>query len=475
MTSDSLDANADFGDFAARQARYAIYWAFFENTAYRNIHGWATKFKADYGLYKYTRNIYNPAYRLCDFWRTHIWGGPLDPEAGVRGALPIITDNESLRVALAKLWRDSNWAINKNLCALHGSLFGDTFIQPVDDVERRKVYLKLIHPGIVKDVTLDPFGNVKAYVIEEKRPDPNDTRRMVTYTEIVGRDGDLVTFETRLNNQPYAWNGKASEWTEPYGFVPLVKIQHANMGLDWGWSELHPVLSKVREVDDIASKVSDQIRKNVDAPMLLSGVTKPTTTPRTQQSATAETGREEIPVLYGPVGATVNFLVAPLNIADSIAHIRGILEEMERDYPELQMDIWAASGQTSGRALRTARQRVEAKVHERRANYDDGLVRAQQMAIAIGGFRGYDGYEGFGLESYKAGALDHSIGARPVFAADPLDDIELKQAFWAAAGAARAAGGMAAMVHYLREAGWSEDDIRAVQDAPENAPFANYP
>jgi hypothetical protein len=180
LTSTALDdatAN-DYGSYAARRTRYAIEWAFFENTAYRNIHDWATKFKADYSLYKYTRNVYNPAYRLADFWRTHIMGGSLDPLAGdglsAPSALPILTDNAALRPALAQLWRDSNWQINKNLLALHGALFGDAFIQPVEDVQRQKVYLKVIHPGLVRSVALDPFGNVKAYVIEDQRPDPTD-------------------------------------------------------------------------------------------------------------------------------------------------------------------------------------------------------------------------------------------------------------------------------------------------------------
>lgn len=485
LTSDALDDTHNFGDWAARTSRYDIYWAFFENTAYRNIHNWATKFKADYGLYKFTRNIYNPAYRLGDFWRTHIWGGRLDPLAGdgqtAKSALPIITENEALRVALAQLWLDSNWDINKNLVAMQGALFGDTFIQPVDDVVRKKVYLNILHPGLIKDVELDPFGNIKAYCIEERRLDPEDTagKRTAIYTEEVGRSGTDVTFRTLLNNKPYAWNGEAAEWSEPYGFVPMVKIQHSNMGLDWGWSELHPVLSKIREVDDIASKLSDQIRKNVDAPMLLSGVSKPEATPRPQNSqaqvSAPEVARQEIPILYGPVGAAVNFMVAPLNIADSVLHIKGILEEIERDYPELNMDIWNAKGDTSGKALRLARQRAENKVQERRPNYDSGLVRAQQMAVAMGGMRGYEGFAGFSLDSYKSGALDHSIGNRPVFASDPLDDIEYEQAFWTAAKAAKDTGGMPALVKFLKDHGWSDEDINAVKSAPDNVPFTGYP
>ena len=49
------------------------------------------------------------------------------------------------------------------------------------------------------------------------------------------------------------------------------------------------------------------------------------------------------------------------------------------------------------------------------------------MALAIGGFRGYEGFDGFTLDSYAAGDLDHTIPARPVFGRDPLDDLELQE------------------------------------------------
>ena len=110
-----------------------------------------------------------------------------------------------------------------------------------------------------------------------------------------------------------------------------------------------------------------------------------------------------------------------------------------------------------GASLWLARQRAEAKVIDRRPNYDSALVRAQQMAVAIGGMRGYDGYKGFSLGSYAAGNREHSIAERPVFAKDPLDDAERAAAEFAAVKAAVDAG-LAPEVA-LRELGWSEEKI----------------
>lgn len=432
LLSNPLDFDTDFNDFDARRLRYSIYWTFYENTSYREIHTWAKRYKVDYGLYKYIRNVHNPSYRLGEFWKTHLWGGGLSVAAGEPSAIPLLTeeDSDELKAAIAQVWQWSNWQIKKDVTSLYGAILGDVGLMVVDDPIREKVYLDVVHPGTIESVELDDFGNVKAYRLVEERADPANSNRTVTYAEEAFRDGDSVIYQTFLNGNLFPWNGIEAEWERPYGFIPLVLIQHNNVGLDWGWSELHPLRSKIHEVDDLVSKLDDQIRKSVDAAWLFVNIDKPDTSPTTTETALTGTaainrpqpGREEVPALYASEGGNAIPLVAPLDITATSEHIEKILAEIERDHPELQMDIWQAGGDTSGRALRIARQRTETKVNQRRAGYDDALRRAQQMAVAIGGEQGY--FEGFGLNSFEEGNLDHTIDKRPVFATDPLDILE---------------------------------------------------
>lgn len=465
-----------FGSFDARRLRYGINWSYFENTAYRDIHQWAAKMKSDYGVYRHTRNIYNPTYRIVMFYRAHIWGGALDKNAGELGAIPIATQNEAHRIAIADLWKKSNWAIEKSIVAQHGAIFGDVAIRVVDDPKRGRVSLQTVNPETLKSVVLDTAGNVKAYEIEYERVDPLNPNAKAMYCESATRDGDDVVYKTMRNGSAFAYaenaiNGTAvSEWREPYGFIPMVSIKHNTIGLDWGWSEIHPALSKIREVDDVASKVSDQIRKMVDSGWLFSGIKKPDTPPTmTGRSATANApapGREEMPALYATdPNARATPLVAPLDIASALAHIAAINAELEREFPELQMDIWNAGGDTSGRALRLARQRVTQKVFERRPSYDDALVRAMQMAIGIGGMRGYAAYKGFDLDSYGRGDLDFDIASRPVFEVDEFEKLESDKLFWDTANTAIKAG--MPLDVYLRRSGWSDDDVSQITDSAE--------
>lgn len=462
----------NFGNFEARKVRYSLLWAMYENTAYDELHRWSQSYKDQYGLYNFIRAIYNPTNRIGEFWKSHLWGGSLDAEAGdgkeIPSALPILTKRDALRPAIAQVWQWSNWEIRKDIYSLWGTVMGDGFIKVVDDADLQKVYLSIVHPSQIADLVTDAWGNVKGYVIEYEREDPKENskfseqKKMVTYREVAWRDGQSVRYETYLNNDLYAWNGKEAEWDVPLGFVPLVFMKHNDVGLDYGWSEIHAGLPKFREVDDQASKLNDQIRKVVEGAGIMAGVNKPTPEEQEQMDLEArKLGRDEAP-MYWTTNTDAKYipLVAPLDIAQVAANIQNLLKEIERDYPELNSDIHNITGDISGRALRINRAPIEDKVSQRRPNYDNALVRAQKMALTIGGIRGYDKFKGITLDSFKKGDLDHSIGARPVFAKDPIDDLEVQSAFWLAAAQAKSAG--MPLESFLEENGWAKDKIARV-------------
>lgn len=485
MTSDQKTLD-DFTDYGARQLRYSILWAMYENTAYDKVHAWAASLKTEKGLYKYIRNIYNPSYRIGEFWKSKLLGGHLDPDAGdgseIPSALPILTDNNDLRPAIARIWQWSNWQIKKDVFGLWTPVLGDGVIKIVDSPSKEKVYLRPIHPAHLRDVTLDEFGNVKGYELEYEVADPEKQAKTVKFREVAERvEGeDTIYYSTYRNESLYAWEGNPegqAEWTEDYGFVPMVVLQHNDVGLDFGWSELHPGLSKFREVDDQASKLHDQIRKLVEGAWLLAGVSDPTkkvagetvVKKATGQAATDEKpqpGRTEQKFLYSTnADAKAHSLVAPIEVEQVSNSIMKLVSELERDYPELRVDIANASGDISGRALRYNRAPAVAKVLQRRPNYDNALIRAQQMAIAIGGMRDYEDFSDFDLDSFRAGDLDHSIGERPVFDNDPIDDLEEGKLFWENAELAKKAG--VPLPVYLKREGWSPEEIAEITNSEE--------
>jgi hypothetical protein len=474
VTVDHTGKQYDFSDYDARRLRYALFWSFYENTAYRNLHKWSVSLRSKYGLYKYIRQVYNPAYRLGEFWKMHLMGGLLDPLCGdgktKPSALPIVVrpenkeNDQAIREALSQVWAWSNWQVVKDLLTLWGPIMGDVFIEVVDDAASERVYLDILHPGNVADLTLDRRGNIKGYSYVELVADDEHTDREVEYRVDVSRSGDDVVYQTYKDNTPYAWDSdQGEEWKESYGFIPLVMIKHNDVGLDWGWSEIHAGRQKFQELDDLASKTHDHVRKYVDPVWMLSGVSKKKRQTELQKPETTPTSdrpqpdREEIPIIYASnAQASANALVANLDLEATVKLMSMLLEEIERDYPELQMDIWRAIQSNSGRALRLARQRSEAKVIQRRSNYDDPLRRAHMMAMSIGARREYEAFKGFSEGSFDEGALDHYIGNRPVYGKDPLDDLEVEEKFWTVASLAVPHVGLE---FYLREHGWEDERI----------------
>ena len=486
------DDTSDFGLSDARRMRYAVNWSYFEGTQYQRLNAFAEGLKADAGLYRAIRSIYNPAGRLGDFWATYLFGGRLhidaDGRASDTGALPILTDSDPLREYIATLYRESNLQVMKDVYALRGTIFGDVFLRVVDEVDR--VYLECLNPANIADVELDKRGYVKAYKYVEGRTDPDDRtgRTKCVYAETAERgEGDSVIYRTYKDDVLYSWSDEQdAEWEEPYGFIPLVMVQHRNVGLTWGWSEAHKTLSKIREADDLASKLNDQIRKLVDAPWMLAGVTKPDTKPTMvgdrgkASGATTATGeasdrqtRQDVPMLYVPQGATATPLVASLDIAATTENIRDLLADVERDHPELKLMVLRASGTTTGRALQTAQEPVEVVVNQRRAAYDDGLKRALQMAVSIGGYRGL--FPGVTLDSYHAGDIDFQVGERPVFGVSELDKSETDKALADTAKAMMSIGYAPDL--YLEDRGWNADKIAKLKASGtyRNMTFAQYP
>lgn len=437
----------EFNRLENRVGRYRIWWALYENNLYDDVHRWDRDFKRDYALPREMRGCYNPCFRLGNFWGAHTWIGRLDATLQngrvADSAIPILTDNPLIRPALGRLWRDSGWAIAKELTARTGAVMGDVGLRIEDDPASGKVRIVPVNPATLTWVRPDRQGNVDAYVIHEPRFDPRfdpalpgpPGQQVVIYEERVTRDGATVTFETFLDGEPYGWDGNPAVYDIPYGFVPLVLVPHMRALPDscWGWGEFQGVLAKAIELDRVASELHSQIRKASDPRFFVAG-TNPDPGGRASvryddpSRADREPREHQLPMVYGGMGSTCVPMVYPLDIQFTSMEIQNQLQNAEKDYPELRYDSARAAGDASAKALREVRKAAEAKVHGRRVTYDSALVRAHQMALAIGGWRGYDGYEDFDLGSYASGDLDHEIGERTVFLLDPLDRTEEIQA-----------------------------------------------
>ncbi|CAN0425618.1 unnamed protein product, partial [Phaeothamnion confervicola] len=280
-------------------------------------------------------------------------GGKLDPE-GIKGALPILTDDAALRAAVCKLWKDSNWEISKEVWAKYGAIMGDAPLSVQIDAKNGRIYLVPLDPRKITDYVLDARGNVKMYEFQERRPDPDSEGGEATFCLRVSREGQACVYRTFKNDQPYGWDGAPQSWSYDFGFVPLVWCKHLDNGAKAGYSELHATISKAAELADQASLLSDYNRQRVKTPRAIMGeIQAPTIVgeddPNPQGLGTDEYGQScrktkynpgltrdaATLIMFGNPNTKIENLVADMSVGDAIAWVAALDREIRADHLEL--------------------------------------------------------------------------------------------------------------------------------------------
>lgn len=418
----------------ARQFRYAYFQEYYNGTAFENINSYAGALKLTNHSYKWIRTIYSPITRDVDLYVAYVYGGNLDMENGERGAIPIADADDRLRQAIIQGWKWSKWGTNKQLYVRQGGIRGDTFIKVVDDTVKSRVRMQVLDPADAKEVDFDDVGNITRIVIEYQRREKeyDATSKLCTYREEIDREW----FKTFKDGQPFAWyadvegNG-LTQWPNEYGFVPVGHSPHKQITTRFGAPPFYGSLGKVNEINDAASILNDSVRLATRPMYFGAGFNKQTALDMNDDN------RDSIPLITTTsIDAKLTPLNPATNVADGLANLQSMLNELERDMPELALYKVRDGGNLTAPGVQAAYGDAIARINEARGNYDDCLVRAQMMMVSIGGFRGYEGFRGYNLDSYDKGDLAHSIAERPVIA-DKLTMTEKVAALQAVGNAER--------------------------------------
>ncbi len=438
---------------------YDQWWAYYSGAAFDigNAAFWSA-YKGKYQLYRSIRPLLNPVRRLVGFYSGHIYPGVLSDDganlpAGTQLAIPFPADMDpTLRAAIAQLWQWSLWQQGKSLMVIYGAALGECLVEVVDAPSRGKVYWRVAHPAEVADLVLNDQGDVQAYALEYDYTDSSDGR-----THTYRKEVDRERFATYRDRQPFDYSGGETgpEWPNPYGFVPAAWVRHTVLGGDHGEPCWISQQGKIDELCGLASHIRDQVHKLVDPPIGMAGVSAGTLRRIGEQSAASAAAKDTAEVDSGtaarrdglqlytmPAEGKVLPIVGDLNIADALEAEKALLEELERDFPELGMyQRLREMSQVTGPGADRMMGDVRARRDEAAANYDAQMIKLHQMGVAIAGFRASSGAWGvlteqqrkflpFGLQSYERGDLDHTILPRPlvpVTEEEQLNNAVLKQ------------------------------------------------
>lgn len=458
--------------FASQQAGYLHKWSYYVNDPYDYLNNPDVRsYLEDYGLYRFTRPIYNPTRRLAKWWAGAVYGGPMSEDGqplpnGVAPAIPFAADTPKPLVLAATrglLW--GNWQLGKSLYVKYGAVLGDVFVEVVDDLERGKVYPRLVWPGYVTDLSLDASGNVKAFEYGYR---VHDGVRSREYRKRV--DGEAIrVFDDGREVEAYP---------NPYGFAPAIWTKHEDDGGVHGAGVMDGAVGKLDELNSVAAHVADQIHKRINAVKTFS-----TNAPaRDIELAAGAADRDRLPFLKLPPDTVVGDLTGDLNLADALAWVRDTYRELEADFPELTFySELREMTQATGPAIQGLLGDVMPRFWDAMASYDLGTTKACQMLAAIGGHRANNGDWGprgslsrhqqvflpFDLDAYAAGRLDLAIAPRQLVTKSDRERYEEAQMKKTAYGLSDA--------RVLQEAGYSPADIDAIrlEKAEQQASFAD--
>lgn len=458
----------------ARLDRYTRAWGFYTNEVYNDLSSYlASTYPTGSQIYRYTKGLRNPVPAWVGFYVTNVWGGGLDLDAGngkeKPSALPIITDNDNLRPAIAKLWTWSNWNAKRLLATTYSAALGDAFIVVVDSPRAAKAYMQVRRPSEFTAVEWDDFGHIKACTIEYKTQD--DDGKTFVYKQVIQHPqvwgGKFTRYQTYKDNRPFAYpenvmgDSATWEWEVPYDFVPVVHIPFQDVGEGWGALGYSATIPKIDAANSLASLLAAQIGKTVNPAYVAYGVQPGNITVGSGEND----DQSEIPILYipkAPGDALLQALTTEIDLPGALALLDSQLADIARDLPELRMSEAMRSG-LSGEALGRAFSDVAARIGAVRGNHDSGLVRAHQMAIAIAGASKYDkAFSGFDYNSFKQGQLDHGIGDRPILPTSSSEEVDTQGKQWVQVGQAVTAG-MPLDTALRSIMGWEDDDIAMMQ------------
>lgn len=371
--------------------------------------------------------LYNPVAQVVDLYQ-HVFGSPFAVDALDTGpdriqirpgrqAAPTLTE------AICQLWQWSNLTIERQPLCRFAALYGTCGLRIVADMAHQRVYLKVEHPQIIRDVELDDRGNVRGIELEwQEQLGLGDTRETLTIREVLTReafhtyrvDGAALIPYDRATRQDY---GPGAVAPNVLGLVPYVVVRHGYTGDVFGMNACDRALVALDRYNALMSHIDVQIHQHVKATWLVMASGKP---PQEFDLS----GRKVLYVdtstaLQGASTPVVQALVANLSLADATQQAKAQLEAIEDMLPELKAVSGRWLSNTSGQTIAELRKPAEDALLLARTNYEDALIRAQQIAISYGVLLGlWDMGTGMGTveaadRAYHEGTEDHTFVPRP--------------------------------------------------------------
>lgn len=403
-----------------RKFTYGLLLAYYANKSFDTLPGWL-KYRKRYGLYRYTRPLFNPVTKVVNFYVENIYPGLIADEVGLPSGTPSgiplhPSTTPEIRQALAQVWKWSNWPTNQAVMVLYAALTGNCLVELIDDPVSGKLSFEVVWPGYVKSFEIDKYGELVAYELEYPVRDKDGST--YTYNKIV----DRTTIQHYRDGQII----ESLSGPNPYPFVPAVWVKHLDFGNDFGIPAVQE-LTKVDELNSVLSHTLDHIHKQIKSPRILWSEQNIGFAFSQNKNPLEDDfdERVDLPMLKGSKGGSTETLVGTLDAQTIVPVMQKIIDDLNDDYPEITLyQRLRDQNIVTGPSARQLVGDVARKVSRPAANYDKASVKLFQMALAVGGWRLKNGdwevnesqklFQTFDFDKFKNESIDIQLLPRDV-------------------------------------------------------------
>jgi hypothetical protein len=264
--------------------------------------------------------------------------------------------------AQATLYEWSAWDTEGDDWLEDGATLGEAMLKIVPQPELNRIVMQRLKPELcLLTKHLDPATQTTvdlALIVDRGAmgPDgkPYEYAEAITPSEV----------RTYWNGAPHGYSGNPDRYENPLGFVPVLRAKND--------SECRPTFAKalpqIDSVNELASYIGNIIGKWAEPQWVAAGV---------EQSELTKSGDN---VWFIPSGASIDALLATVDVEGALAFIQAITAETKGNLPELAFDDLRAKDQIAAETLEIQLIELDAKIWKMRRRYDAALVDAHRMA-----------------------------------------------------------------------------------------------
>ena len=414
-----------------------------------------------------TRLLRSPVARLVEVYVALVWPGTVqDALVPVYLSEDAEPKKEALDAAIASVWKVSRLEAMKSLVIRRFAMTGDIFLKVVGDAETKQVYLQVLDPEEVTEVTENDRGQITGLRIDVEVP-ATDTEQAYVHTELWSMEG-VKTWAKRkgsVNDKTSTLFGPdTTETLEDLGTLGLLPIAHAkfrDIGATRGVCAFWSAIAGIDEASMMATSLNALLTRHGKPTWGVLGSGATDSAGRTIPGPSIATNSAGEIDLSGEVMISVpgnlTCLVPNLPYSQMLEVVNAQVEENIRNMPELSMEAAWKSSNIATATLRMMFAPAISRILEARKNAEAALAQADLVALTMGQMLSLDGFQ----ESQIGTEFEHTFEARDVLPLTETERIEQASAKTKVMIDKVEVGLPLARV--LQEEGYSDEEIAEVQ------------